>query len=296
MKKSILLFSVLFCALAGWGKPPVYADDYLFQKQLLVGDAATCQTVRIAQEWFLTAAHCVVPCIQQQNCKLRVVLAAGEVSALADIKSGDVMVPPMYQTTDKEGRPVTHTYWDVALMRFHPQDVFFQLANGMAATLEHFKRARAEDEDLEAQWIGFIKPKYPTLYTFDREQETPLKTDLFVPLWERGEMTILSEPKQVLYLGQRQSLWASAGFGVDHGNSGGGVFWRDGALLGIATAKRVNDLPTEIKQQYPAFAQTDEFFLFNGFSKKTTFEFIKRTLADYGASVKAKELRTQEIK
>lgn len=295
MKKSIFILLIGMCSLLSYAKDPVYADDYLFQKQLLVGAKDTCQAVLIAKNWFLTAAHCVTPCMGKK-CRLQIVLAAGEISALTEISAADIVIPQGYQTTDKNGKLVTHTYWDVALMHYHPKEVFFQNQNGEEVSADRFKQALAEDEDLNAQWKGVVKPKYPTLYSFARVKDTPLKTDLFVPLWERGEMSLLSEPEQILYLGENQSLWASAGFGVDHGNSGGGVFLPDGGLLGIATAKRVNDLPEEVRRDYPAFAENEEFLLFNGFSPNTTLEFIKRTLYNFGASVKTKELRMQEMK
>ena len=293
MKKFIFILLIGMCSLLSYAKDPVYADDYLFQKQLLVGAKDTCQAVLIAKNWFLTAAHCVTPCMGKK-CRLQVVLAAGEISALTEISTADIVIPQEYQTTDKEGHLITHTYWDVALMRYHPKEVFFQNQNGEEVSAEQFKQALAEDEDLNAQWKDTLKPKYPTLYSFSREKETPFQMNLWVPRWTQGEMSLLSEPEQILYLGQKQSLWASAGFGVTSGNSGGGVFLANGGLLGIATAKRVNDLPKEVKRDYPHFAAAEDFFLFNGFSKKTTLEFIKKTLQNFGAQVKIKELRVNE--
>jgi hypothetical protein len=104
-------------------------------------------------------------------------------------------------------------------------------------------------------------------------------------------MESFSNPKTVLYFGRKQALWGADGFGVDHGNSGGAVVLENGGIVGIATAKIDNNLPSEVKQVFPTFGQANEFFLFNGFAPKTTFAFIEKTMARFGDRPVTKKLR-----
>ena len=73
MKKYLFLLGVvLFGALAA--RAEVFANDYEFQKQLLINGSDTCQAVRIHENWFLTSAHCVAKC-KTAACDLRLILA-----------------------------------------------------------------------------------------------------------------------------------------------------------------------------------------------------------------------------
>jgi len=286
MKKIILLL-VVFCAPFVSAKP---YNDYTFQKQLIVtyGEKAhTCQAVRIHKNWFLTAAHCLVMC-QDTACKTRILLAQGDnVSAYASFASSDIIIPEGYREITNKGVQ-THTFWDIALLRYR-KNITYEDAHGSIISRDDFQQALDTDKALKIQWKGATSPKIPTLYVYQGENEREISTNLTVPLWDNGEMTLLSEPEQVLYFGQNHSLWGSAGFGVDEGNSGGGVYLSKDALLGIATAKRVNDLPEDVRRDYPAFQNNSEFFIFNGFSRKTTFAFIENTLS-LGEKVRTKEL------
>lgn len=292
MKKYLFLLGFLLgTVVCLHAAPTVYANDYEFQKQFFInGERDICQAVRIHENWFLTSAHCVAKC-QSVACNLRIVLAQGKtVEASALLTSQDVFVPKEYQTvTDKGVR--THTAWDVALLHYKPGTYEFRYNDGSPAPQSAFEAARAQEEKFEAQWQGAVSPELPFLYLYSSETMHQLNTDLIVPRWDLGEMTSLSKPEQVLYFGNRQGVWASAGFGVQPGNSGGGVYVEKGGLIGLVTAKRQNDLPVQVKQKYSQFGAASAFFFFNGFSKKTTFKFIRETLARHGAHVKTKELK-----
>lgn len=288
MKKYLFLLGVvLFGALAA--RAEVFANDYEFQKQLLINGRETCQAVRIHESWFLTSAHCVAKC-KTGACDLRLILAQNDdVQVSAALTSADIFIPQEYQTVTEQGVR-THTGWDISLLRFTPGEYHYRYADGADAPQSAFQQALT-DEEFAAQWQGITRPKLPFLYTYSSESTRQINTRLVVPRWQLGVMTSLSAPKYILYFGSKQATWGSAGFGVEEGNSGGGVFLDKSGLLGIVTAKRTNDLPAEIKQKYPQFGVAEEFFFFNGFSKKTTFKFIKDTLTRFGAHVKTKELK-----
>ena len=102
---------------------------------------------------------------------------------------------------------------------------------------------------------------------------------------------MFSDPKTVLYFGERASLWGADGFGVDHGNSGGAVVLADGGVVGVATAKKDNNLPSDVRQAFPKFGQAEDFFLFTGFAPKTTLKFIQQTLLRFGDRPRTQKLR-----
>lgn len=292
MKKLLPFLIVFLTVFSAPAQAAVTANDYVSQKELTVSYGTkkhTCQAVRIHENWFLTAAHCVEMC-KSTACDTRVLLAVGKVSAQALFAADDIFIPTGYREVTEKGVK-THTFWDVALLRYHKDSVIYEAQDGGVSSAEHFQQALKSDSDLSAQWEGALKPKLPTVYVYQQKDVRAVHTNLMVPLWTDGEMSFLSQPEQVLYLGQNQSLWASAGFGVESGNSGGGVYFSKKGLMGIATAKRVNDLPAEVKKDYPAFDANSAFFLFNGFSKKTTFAFIEDTLSRFGDRVKKKNLK-----
>ena len=121
-----------------------------------------------------------------------------------------------------------------------------------------------------------------------------LKQNLIVPRWNFGQLVSFSNPQNVLYFGEKKSVWAADGFGVDHGNSGGAVVLEDGGILGIATAKMDNQLPSDVRKEFPKFGQAYEFFIFNGFAPKTTLPFIEKTMLKFGDRPRTKKLGTLE--
>ncbi len=287
MKKALLfLFFVL--AAPVWGG--IYADDFVFQKQLLIDNKNTCQAFRIHADWFVTSAHCVESCLSGA-CRVKILLAQGDINASAELTAREVFIPKEYQTADKQGRVTTHKAWDIALLHYQPQDFLYEYAEGGSATQAEFEQAQQKDRNLRAQWQGAVKPKIPALHTYNGPELMTLKQNLFVPRWNWGELEMFSNPKTVLYFGERASLWAADGFGVDHGNSGGAVVLADGGVIGVATAKMNNNLPKDVRRAFPTFGQAEDFFLFTGFAPKTTLKFIQQTLMRFGDRVQTKKLR-----
>ncbi len=268
----------------------IYADDYVFQKQLIINGRHTCQAFRIHQNWFATAAHCVEACLGSGPCQVKILLAQGIVNASAVVGKRDVFVPEKYRTVDAQQRVSTHKNWDVALLRYQPDEYMYEFPEGGMATEEEFNQARKTSRSLRLQWKGATRPEIPVLYTYGGNDLMTLKENLIVPRWNFGQMEVFSNPQTVLYFGEKQSLWGADGFGVDHGNSGGAVVLENGGIVGIATAKMDNQLPADVRQAFPTFGRAHDFFLFNGFAPKTTLAFIEKTLARYGDRVRTKKL------
>lgn len=306
MKKLFLILCVVIFACVGELAAQVEADDYVFQKQLIITDRNnynkqhTCQTFRIHPNWFATAAHCVDMCKAEGACRIEILLAQGPVNVSVTIRARDIFVPKQYRSVGKEKQVTTHKNWDVALIRYRPEYIY-KFPDGGMATQQEFNQALEQSDDLRVQWEGVVggkdkygnltPPQIPVLYTYGGSDLMTLKQNLIVPRWNYGQMESFSSPRTVLYFGEKQALWGADGFGVNHGNSGGAVVLENGGVVGIATAKMDNQLPGEVRAAFPDFGQAYEFFLFNGFAPKTTLDFIKKTLARYGDRIRTEKLR-----
>lgn len=284
------LFVLLFAPLLAGAKTGVYADDFVFQKQLIIDNKNTCQAFFIHRNWLVTSAHCVESCLAG-GCRVKVLLAQGEINASYALSGRDVFVPKQYRTADKLGRVTTHKVWDIALLHYQPQEFLYEFAEGGNATRSEFDQAMAKNPNLRAQWQGAVKPQIPVLHTYNGPELMTLKQNLWVPRWNWGELEMFSNPKTVLYFGEKASLWAADGFGVDHGNSGGAVVLSSGGVIGVATAKMDNNLPADVRQAFPTFGQADDFFLFTGFAPKTTLKFVEQTMMRFGDRPRTQRLQ-----
>lgn len=291
MKKLLLAFSTCFFTTVSLQAATVFADDYVFQKQLIINNQHTCQAFRIHSHWFATAAHCVEMCLDAGPCQVKILLAQGPVNASVTVGARNIFIPKQYRTVDAQARVSTHKNWDVALIHYQPEEYVYEFAEGGMATEQEFAQALKQSRSLRVQWKGAVRPQIPVLYTYGGGSLMTLKHNLIVPRWNFGQMESFSNPQTVLYFGEKQALWGADGFGVDHGNSGGAVVLENGGVIGIATAKMDNQLPADVRQAFPAFGQAFEFFLFNGFAPKTTFAFIEKTMAAYGDRPVTKKLR-----
>lgn len=301
MKKLCLSFLICLCTAATLQAASVYADDYVYQKRLHMvvdNEEKTCQAFRIHPQWFATAAHCVDMCVfdRKRKCNIKILLvegnAEGEVNVSAPVDRRDMFVPQEYRTVDAKQRVSTHKFWDVALIRFEDPQYQYEFADGRNATAEEFDEALKQFPELKEQWRGVVLPKIPTLYTYGGEELMQLKQNLIVPRWnEGGELELYSNPETVLYFGEKKSLWGADGFGVREGNSGGAVMLEDGGIIGIATAKMDNQLPTEVRAAFPKFGRAYEFFFFNGFAPKTTLKFIEQTMSGFGDRPRTQKLK-----
>ncbi len=294
MKK--LLLSLFLCVFGGAAlhATPVFADDYAYQKQLIINGNQTCQAFRIHANWFATAAHCVDKCALDGVCNIRLLLAQGPVGASVKLSKRDLFIPKPYRTVDAHKRVSTHKFWDVALIHFEPQEIAYEFAEGGTATAEEFSQALRQSRSLRVQWQGTVNPQIPVLYSYGGEDLMQLKQNLIVPRWNFGQMQSFSNPQSVLYFGEKKSLWGADGFGVDHGNSGGAVVLEDGGVVGIATAKMDNNLPADVRQAFPQFGQAYEFFIFNGFAPQTTLKFIEKIMQKFGDRPRIKKLKRVE--
>ncbi len=292
MKKLLLLiavWSLFFVAPVAVmaAEEKFFSDDFITQKEFWINNKATCQAVRIHKNWFLTAAHCVEAC-RHKSCQLRILLAVGNVTASAVLSSSDVFIPEEYT----EGKEAGTVLWDIALLHYRPATYDYISAETGVVDMATFSKAMKEDPDLKAQWQGAQRPQLRPLVVYSGPELMHLPENIVVPRWTRGDLSYFSHPKYILYAGQKQALWVSDGFGVDHGNSGGAVQLANSlGIVGVVSARKNNDLPADVRREFPAFGQNGEFFMFTGLSKKTTWPFVRDTMGRFGDSVKTEKLR-----
>ena len=105
---------------------------------------------------------------------------------------------------------------------------------------------------------------------------------------------VFFNPETVLYFGEKKSLWGTDDFGVKEGNSGGAVVLENGGIIGIATAKMNNNLPADVRREFPKFGQAYGFFAFNGFAPQTTLKFIEQTMRRFGDQPRVEKLKRVE--
>lgn len=160
-------------------------------------------------------------------------------------------------------------------------------AQALEQDADEYRAAAEAAPLLKRQWNGAMAPRLAPLLTYSDKDEKFLLSNILVPRWTRGAFEMLSSPRQILYFGDNAAPWLSAGFGVEKGNSGGGVFLpvynggkkRASGLVGIVSAKSLNQLPEAARKRYALYGS--EIFLFNGFSENTTLGFIRRVLTEY---------------
>ena len=281
----------------------------------------SCQAVRFHKNWFLTAAHCVSPC-KNYSCQMRMWLAVGPVQPRrGELPAWDMALiyfnarQARYEYYDAYGKvkekdfllTLDRGFWekktDEALKesaRLYEQSRQYA-ADGQAQIARQLtEQAQALEQDadeyraaaeaaplLKRQWDGAMAPRLAPLLTYSDKDEKFLLSNILVPRWTRGAFEMLSSPRQILYFGDNAAPWLSAGFGVEKGNSGGGVFLpvynggkkRASGLVGIVSAKSLNQLPEAARKRYALYGS--EIFLFNGFSENTTLGFIRRVLTEY---------------
>ncbi len=328
MKKIFLALSL--CVFAGTfsSAQEVFADDYMFQKQIHINDNYSCQAIRIHPNWLLTAGHCVAPFIHKSSCSIRLIVARGNKAQASLVKDCSQVFVPKAIAPDEQSQ----LSWDMALIRFPlpSQDMGndkememyeFHTLDGDFLQVDEFEEILEQDPSLYTQWNARHSQDFPLIYTYEREHGKFLQNRLLVPRWGDGGMTYEKSPKlkktdsqsedydkQVAYLGNNGSLWESVGFNVEKGNSGGAVVaLRPGkkpALIGIVSAGGENPGTSskeskeskeskklnESKKALPEVAQAKEVFVFTGFSRKTTVRFIEKTLNQF-----ADKIATQKI-
>ena len=294
MKKLSLLMFILLGPLGLFAQelpeeiqePSVNESAFLVQKEITIMPASergkdyglqySCQAVRLSEQWFLTAAHCVYSaCRGTQACDVDITLAEAELKAVARVS---------HSVTDKRVfiyggfHPGQNRVsgLDVALIKMDRTATEFAFAKpnsdggwtriGEAEFNSRLRRSPETKLQMQAMNPLFISSaSAPT---------SELNPRLAVPKVENGVVGYLTGPKDNTYYVKQLEHFVSPDFGVRQGNSGGGVFTVNGELVGIVSARIYNqDGSSSFYDEKGQLALTldnaSNYFLFAGFNGKT---------------------------
>ena len=293
-KLLILLLSVALLpnlALAqdygdGQEETPINENAFLVQKEIFILPASergkdyglqyACQAVRLNEQWFLTAAHCVYSaCNGTKSCDVEIVLAEAELKAVARVSHNAVDQRVFAYPGFRSGQNRISGL-DVALIKMDASasEIAYAKPDGAGGWTRisewEFKRLLRSAPETRAQ----IQAMNPLFINSANAPTSELKTQLVVPKIVHGEVRYLSGPVRGAYYIKQLEHFISPDFGVRQGNSGGGVFTASGELVGIVSARVYNkDGSASFYDEQGKLSLTldnaSHYFLFAGFNGRT---------------------------
>ena len=199
-------------------------------------EISKCQAVRLAKNWFITAAHCVNKVCQDSSCSFQVRLMVGP-NYEADITTthGKQFGPKifMFSKTRLDNRGVLY---DIALVHFAPKDSKLVFRN------PHYNTALSEKEFLNripnrSVYVRAVNgTNLPKILLMDTARPVMLERDLsIVSIWS-GKRELLKNTSSQIFYSPKLSHFITNNFGVVRGISGSGVMTNTGELIGIVSA------------------------------------------------------------
>lgn len=292
MRNFLLIFIFCFSSLslsAADKKPaPVNEDAFLVQKEIAVWPTAqafdsqvpinNCQAVRLDDNWFLTSAHCVYTPCATQPCTVEIVLAESvDLLVQARIKHSTTF-PNVYIYRGFFPGQNRISGMDVALIRLDPQKAeytYVNLQNGEPLSAQEFEQKLRFDAEAQAQ----MNAKGVRMLSVAGTPTVQLKQQIVVPKSTAGVISYLPSYSPEVYFVKDLEHFISPGFGVQKGNSGGGVFTRSGDLVGIVSSLLYsqNGMATfhdETGKTLLTLKNANSYFMFTGFNG-ATLNFIR---------------------
>ncbi|MBR3632675.1 MAG: trypsin-like serine protease [Elusimicrobiaceae bacterium] len=302
MKRMIVL---LLCALStvamAKGPEGFFAEDFANQNVIFINDKL-CQATRIAPNWYLTAAHCLVP-LCDQSCRITFQMLTGElrVAAVVNHSRSDkhVFVHNNYQpNTDKAMRH------DIALIHFTPseKDWFRETASGEILNQKEFieKLNLPDYQESLSKWQSLTNA-HPKLLRVGNLESRRILQPVAVPDLRQGEGIYFkqSQPGDFYYSDQLR-YFIGKNFGVDHGMSGSAVVIPGGDIIGVVSSnvKETGSLRTynEEDESVGEIPFSTDFFVFTPINRKNA-DFIQKTIRsfhEHGNKVEIDKLKSSE--
>ena len=200
-------------------------------------DIVKCQAVRLAKNWFITAAHCVKAPCENGSCSFQARLMVGpNYEADFTTTQGKKFSKKIF-TFSKTKLGAKEVLYDIALVYFDPKE-----------TKTVFKDPLRKFYISEAEFLRRIPNKavylralngthLPTILVFNTKKPVVLKRDLsIISIWS-GKKELLKNSDAPIFYSPKLSNIITRNFGVIKGISGSGVMTNTGELLGIVSAK-----------------------------------------------------------
>ena len=196
-----------------------------------------CQSVRLAKNWFITAAHCVNNVCTQNDCSFQARLLVGP-NYEADFTTthGSRFGKKIY-TFSKTKIGKKEVLYDIALIYFDPRDtklIWKDPRYNSPLTENIFLRRIPNRADYVRAVNG---TNLPTILKVNSTTPKILTKDLsIVSIWS-GQRNLLQSTHSPIFYSPDLSIYVTKNFGVVKGISGSGVMTNTGELVGIVSAK-----------------------------------------------------------
>jgi len=194
-----------------------------------------CQAVRLARNWFITAAHCVKQ-VCSGDCSFQARLLVGD-NYEADFTTTQAKnLSKKIFTFSKTKLDSNQPLYDIALIYFDPKETKTILKDNTGRILSETKFLNLIPS--RAAYARALNgTNLPTILVIDSKKPLVLKRDLSViSIWS-GKKILLKSRKSPIFYSSKLSNIITKNFGVIQGISGSGVMTNTGELLGIVSAK-----------------------------------------------------------
>ena len=238
------------------------------------GQVGKCQATRIANKWFVTAAHCVQNSCKN-GCEIQLDLLEYSPSALARFthttKKPLVFVHPSYSpyVFAKNDFALLHLDLNRAPFIYYLRPTKKQNFR-QAISSQQFNAFLEKNRRAKAALTHALHPKMPPLLYFD-EGNFLLDRKISVIAIFDGVREVKQDPNSVYYL-KGLGFAHTKNFGVRKGMSGSGVMSNTGELIGMVAGnfEMWSQLGNEQKKE-------EDYFMFPVFNKGLV-DFMKETM------------------
>ncbi len=241
--KRLLIFGLMSVSIGLWAvqaeeEPLFSAEDFANQSVIVVQSdrySQQCQAVRITPQWYLTAAHCVIPTCNKE-CEISVQLLQGKLEVQATLHHSTAD-PHVFAHYPKSGNKVRS---DIALIRFNPKDTDFSIYDTKSKqplAMKDFKRLlnRSEYRDERSHWYALENAR-PTIYSITNTVNRQLQLPVMVPDLRPDGIYFQTMGGDGFYYFTELRYYMGRNFGVRKGQSGSGVVFPGGAIVGVVSA------------------------------------------------------------
>ena len=192
-----------------------------------------CQAVRLNKEWFITAAHCLLP-VCDSECTIKAKLANTDEYEMEMTTTHNALSKAAYLHGKSKEDQVSY---DIALIRFNPAKTSYIFKDKknmrLIAKDDLFKKLNASQKAEFNQAIEGIN--FPVILSLKTQTPKLLNRALAVAsVWDYNK-EILSSEDYVFFSPKHNFLYTS-NFGIRQGISGSGVITSSGELVAVVSA------------------------------------------------------------
>ena len=233
-----LCFAVSFCAHKVHAQKNMDVRQYNNTYEINIykpgsQDEIKCQAVRLSREWFITAAHCLLPtCSSECEIKARLAATPDYEAEMQTLHKASSKAAYIHAKSKEDKIP-----YDIALIRFQPDKTTYIFKDKKARLL-------LTEEDLLNKLSSVNKTEFrqaldgvnfPVVLSLKTQTPKVLNRSLAVASVWNYNKEILSSRDYVFFSPKHNFLY-TPNFGIRQGISGSGVITSTGELVAIVSA------------------------------------------------------------